>query len=108
MCLGQQEQADLRDMGAGRDVDQHIFGIGVQRQPARKVQQLAVDLLEIPRVLEVDDMPLDLCFGRDGGNVIPDIVGQTAVHGPMDHHEAIHPQVFVHAQAHRGPPLHPA
>ena len=56
--LGQQEQADLRDVRAGRDVDEVVLASGVERVRAGEVVERAVDLLEVPRVGRfVDDQP---------------------------------------------------
>ena len=51
--LGQEEQADLRDVRPGRDVDEVVLGLGVERVGAGEVVQRAIHLLEVPRVRRV-------------------------------------------------------
>jgi hypothetical protein len=65
-------------VGARADVYQHVLGLGVERQGAREVEQLAVDFLEIPGVSEVDDVAFDRGLGRDSGDVLADVFGETA------------------------------
>ena len=52
-AFGQQEPANLRHMRAGGQVDVVGFTLFVEAVAGGEVVELAVDLLEIPRVLEV-------------------------------------------------------
>ena len=76
--LGEQEQADLRDVRARRDVDEVVLALGVERIAAREVVERGVDLLEVPGVVEVDGVPHDVGLGRDRGDVRGDGVGELA------------------------------
>ncbi len=108
MGLGQQEPADLRDMGAGGDVDQIILGLRIERKGTREIEQLAVDLLEIPRIVELDQMRLDRRLGRDRSDILGHISGEPRMHLSMKQHQPIDPQILVHRQADGRPPLVPA
>ena len=48
--LGQQEEANLGDVSAGRDVDQVVLALGIERIGAREVVQRAEDLVEVPGI----------------------------------------------------------
>ncbi len=76
--LGQQEQADLRDVRAGRDVDQIVFAIRIERIAAREVVQRAVDQPEVPGVAEVQHVRTHLRFRR----LRPDVVRHDGPRAP--------------------------
>ena len=102
--LGQQEQADLRDVRAGRDVDQVVLAIRIERVAAREVVQRAVDLAEVPRVAE-----LDACGAHDRlRRQRPDVVGhgrrERLLRAAVQQLEAADDEVVVPAQVHRRPP----
>ena len=108
--LGQQEQADLRDVRAGRDVDEVVLVVGVERIGAREVVQAAVDLLEVPRIVA----------GSDRRRGAPSVSGETrrmssrtvsasAVNSRrVQQLEAIDEQVLVLAERDRRAPVLPA
>ena len=56
-------------------MDQIILMVRIERIAARKIQQLAIDFFEVPRVCKVHDMRINIGFGRYlrdvGGNVEP-------------------------------------
>ncbi len=89
--LGEQEQADLGDVGAGGDVDEIILGLRVEGIGPGEVEQLAVDLLEIPGVGEVEQAQPDVGFRRDVGDVRRDVTGEAFVEAAVDQLEPVDP-----------------
>ena len=55
----EEEEADLRDVRARRDVDVPVALLTVETPRERVVVELAVDLLEVPRVIEVHRLHRD-------------------------------------------------
>ena len=98
----------MRDVSAGRDVDQIILIVGIEGKAAREVEQLAIYLFEIPGVVEVEQLRHDLGFGRHVTNVVGDIFSEPAVITAVQQNEAIDAQILLHADADRWPPLVPA
>ena len=95
MGFGEEEEADLGDVGAGGDVDEVVFFFGVEGVAAGKVVECGVDLLEVPGVLEVDEVGADDGFGGDGGDVGGDLLGEFGELAGVDQFEALDGEVFV-------------
>jgi hypothetical protein len=109
--LGQQEEADLRDVRAGGDVDEVVLRIGIERLGAgMKSSSLpytsskshgslrSSTALDRPVVSGDTDWRCPRRHSRRGA------YGRCTV----EHHEAIDAQILVHGQPDRGPPLAPA
>jgi len=62
--LGHQEHADLHHVGAGRDVDPVFLVLGIEGIVPGEIEQCAVDLLEVPRVVQLDHARHHLGFWR--------------------------------------------
>ena len=67
--FGQEEETDLLHVGAGRHVDVVLRPVLMEAGALGVVVELRVDLLEIPRVLQVDDVEDHTRLGRDGVDV---------------------------------------
>jgi len=106
--LCQQEQADLRHVRAGGDMNEIVLRLRIERRRTNEIEELAVNLLKVPGIREVDQIGLNPCFGRHGPDVLRDELRQAAVRRTMQEHEAIDPQVLVHHEAHGRAPLVPA
>ena len=65
MRLGEQKQADLRNVRAGGDVDEVIFLVRVEAIPAGEVEQRGEDRFKIPRVLKIDPVRRHRRLRRD-------------------------------------------
>ena len=107
--LGEQEQADLRDVGAGGDVHEVVFALGVERVGAREVVERLVDLLEVPRIGEVDhgaDAPRSPA--RPCAMSAATVSASDFSRGCVKQLEAIHEQIVVLAERDRRAPVLPA
>ena len=69
--FGQQEEADLLHVGAGRHVDVVAGLLFVEAGGLCVVVELLVDFLEVPGVLELNDVEDDVGLGRDAVDVRP-------------------------------------
>ena len=58
--FGEKEETDLRDMRSGGDVDEVILALGVEFVFAGELVERAVNILEIPRIFEIDEGLADL------------------------------------------------
>ena len=94
-------------MRAGGDVDEVVLRLWIERPAAGKVEQFAVDLLEVPRIGKVDQVRLDARLGGDRRDVLRDEVGEPLVGCAVDEDESVDPQVLVHGEADGRPPLVP-
>jgi hypothetical protein len=61
--LSQEEEADLGDVRPGCDVDQIVFGVRIKGIRSRKIEERLVDLLEVPRIAEIDLMEMHFGLG---------------------------------------------
>src|SRR5262249_28606109 len=73
--LGQQEQAYLGYVCSGRDVNQVVFALSVEFVCSGKIMQRAVDLLEVPRIAEVDLSDPGAGFRRACRNIAGHLFG---------------------------------
>ena len=106
--LGEEEEADLGDVGARRDVDEVVLFLGVEGGGAREVVERAVDLLEVPGVGDVDRVDPDLRLGRDVADVLHDRLHRWPMGRLADQLEAADQEVVVLEERDRGaPPLPP-
>ena len=106
--LGQEEPADLRDVGAGGDMHQVILALGIEGIAADELVQRAVDLLKIPGIAQGHGMQTHLGFRRDRSNIVAYAPSQPGVTRAVDQLEAIDQQILLLTQANAGPPLAPA
>ena len=67
--LNQEKQADLRDVSAGRDVDEIVFRIRVKGVAACELKESLIDLFEVPWVAKLDRMQTDFGLRRNGLDV---------------------------------------
>src|SRR5580700_6886389 len=67
--LGQEKQADLRDVSTCRDVDEVVFRFRIERVLAREFEKSLVDFLKIPRVAELHLVLMDFRFRRNSSYV---------------------------------------
>jgi len=74
--LGQQKQADLLHVRAGRDVDQVVFVVSAKPIQPRELVKLRKDLVEIPGVDQRDRMQAHGSFRRDRTNIVGDRLAQ--------------------------------
>ena len=58
--LGEQEQADLFDMRASRDVNQVVFAVRTEGVVPRELMERRIDLFKVPRVMKRDLVKLNL------------------------------------------------
>jgi hypothetical protein len=75
--LGQQEQADLLHVRAGRDVHEVVLLVGLQRVAVREVQEGREHRLEVPRVREGERVQAHPGLRRDAGDVPRDRVASS-------------------------------
>ena len=76
MRLGEQEHAYLGHVGSGGDVNQVLLVFGVEFISASEFVEGAVDLFEVPRVINLQVGRSHLGFGRDGGDVFDETGGE--------------------------------
>ena len=95
-------------MRPGRDVNEIVLGVGIERKAARKVEQLSIHFLKVPGVVEVELMRDDFGLWRDVVDVLCDDFSEAAVIAAVKKDEAIDAQVFLHADADARPPFVPA
>lgn len=109
-CLGEQEPANLCHVGTGGDVDQVVLMVGVEGVGGGKVVQRAVDLFEIPGVVQWHGVQAHLGSRRDLLDVGAYPLGEADVTGVdvVDQLQAIDLQVVLLAQADAGAPVIPA
>jgi hypothetical protein len=105
--LGEQEQADLRDVRAGRHVDEDVVLLGIECQVVRERQQQVEHLLEVPGIAQVGAAPLGFGLGRDGPDIGENGLGELGVAPLAEQHEALHEQVLVLAHRDVRPPVVP-
>ena len=60
--FGQEKKTDLRDMGAGRDVDMVALPLGLKVISASEVVKCAIGLFKIPRGFDFKRMKLHFCL----------------------------------------------
>jgi hypothetical protein len=106
--LGQQEQADLRDVRAGRHVHEHVVFFGVEREFVGDRPQQLEDLLEVPRVAQPDHPLHDLGLRRHRSDVALHDLEQLLEALLGQQHEPPHQQVLVLAHRDVRPPVLPA
>lgn len=106
--LDQQEQADLRDVGAGGDVDEIVFRIRIEGVAAGKIAQASIDLREIPGIAEVDDIAAHLRGRRYSFDVADDPSRQGPGVVVVDQLQPVEEQPRLLAKADIGPPSGPA
>ena len=108
-AFGQQEPADLADVGAGGDVDVVVLVLGRERIGVDEIMQHAVNAFEVPGIGQVAVVAADPGLRRDLGEVFADGPGQRAEAALVDQQlQAIEQEVLVHAQRDRRPPFFPA
>ena len=106
--LRQQEQADLRDVRAGRDVDEVILGLGVERRTSGRSRAGSRTPLRSPRDPSSRSHEAHLGLGRDMTDVVAHGLGQRGETLRVQQLEAIDQQVFVLAAGDARPPDVPA
>src|SRR5262249_35003639 len=106
--LGQQKEANLRDVRSRRDVDEVILGVGIKRVRPGEIVQAGVHLLEVPRIdSRIDDQP-HFGFRRDVANVVADGFRQTGEGARVQQFEAVDEQILVLTDRNAGTPAFPA
>ncbi len=104
--LHQQEQADLGDVGAGRDVDPVLALVRAQRGALDPLEEGGVDPLEVPRVVEVELVQRDGGGRRDRAHVGGDHLGERAPGPPVQQLDPVDLHVVpLHEGDGRPPPL---
>ena len=93
--LGQQEETNLSDMGAGRDMDQVILALGIEWIRAREVVKRTENLVEIPRVANLDMVGPHFGFWRDASNIFAGTQDKIGVSALMEQLDSIDQQLFV-------------
>lgn len=106
--FGEEEEADLGDVGAGGDVDEVVFGIGVEGVGAGEVEEGGVDFLEVPGVGEFDAVGADVGGGGDLADVGGDGLDERGVFLLVEEFEAVDGEVGVLAEGDGGSPALPA
>ncbi|MNH01427.1 hypothetical protein D3C79_606470 [compost metagenome] len=108
--LGEQEPADLRDVGAGGDVDQVVLVLGIERVGAGKIVQGTIDLLEVPGIAQDHGLQAHLGVWRDALDVVTYALGQAQIAGAgaVDQLQAIDRGLRLLAQADGRAPALPA
>jgi len=106
--FGEQEEADLRDVRAGSDVDEILLALDLKGIAATEVRQRAVDLFEIPRISELDDVPTHLRLRRDAADVAGHRFGQRRALPVVEELQPGDQQVVVLAERDGGTPALPA
>ena len=84
-------------MGASGDVDEIILDLGIEVEAVREIEQLGVDLLEIPRVVEVHQARFNPRFGGHPGDIAGNEVRQSLVLATMQKDQPVHSQIGLHA-----------
>ena len=106
--LHHEEHADLRHMGARRDVYPVVLALGVKAIVACPVIERGIHLAKIPGVLDFRTDQIDLGFRRDIGNVLHQDLGQLVMAAGVQQLQPVYHGVFMLHQRHRGPPFLPA
>ena len=106
--LGQQEETNLRDVGPGRDVNEVILFLGIERICAREVMERAEDLVEVPGVANFNLVGPHFSFGRDAPNVVAGSLDKTGIPALMEKLETIDQELFVLAKGNCGAPSIPS
>jgi hypothetical protein len=83
--LGQQEETNLGDVSAGRDVDQVILALGIEGIYAREVVECAEDLVEVPRVANVEFVGAHFGLRRDVSNIVASALNKLGILALMEH-----------------------
>lgn len=104
----QQEQANLRDVRSGGDVNEIVFRLRVERISPGEVVQCSIDLLEVPRVFHRDEVGANLGLGRNRGDVGGNQAGQLLLLRPMEQLKPANEKVLVLADRDARPPRSPA
>ena len=106
--LGQQEETNLGDVRAGRDVDQIVLALGVERIRAREVVECPENLVEVPGVANFDLMRPHFGFRRDASNILASALNNFGVPALMEQLEAIDQELLVLTEGDRGTPSIPS
>ena len=106
--LGQEEEADLGDVRPGRDVDEVVLFLRIERVGARKVMERRVDAFEIPRVLELDHVPDDAGLRRCVSDIGRDDSGDVGARTAVEQLETRDDQILMLSERHRWSPAIPA
>ena len=104
----EEEQADLRDVGAGGDMHPVFFFFGIKGIVRRPVMQAGIDFAEIPRVGELHLHQIDGGVRRAVADVGADEVGQRAVFVGVEEFDAVEDEVIALVHGDVGPPFLPA
>src|ERR1700677_806293 len=105
--LGQEKQADLRDVSTCRDVDEVVFRFRIERVLAREFEKSLVDFLKIPRVVELHLVLADFRFRRNSSHVSTHCFCQGRVALPMQQFKATHNKVWLSAERNGRAPILP-
>ena len=106
--LVEEEEADLRDVRSGGDVDVPVALLAVEPPRERVVVELAVDLAEVPRIVELHDLGDDHRVRRGRPDVANHAVRQTLELRLVEQVELVEVQVLLHRERHVRPPGVPA
>ncbi len=106
--FGEQEEADLQDVGARADVDEVVLGIRVEGIAFGEVVEAGVDLLEVPGIGQIEDVPAHVGLGRCLLDVLGHEFRQALEGRAVDQLEAVHDEIRLLAGSHRRPPPVPA
>jgi hypothetical protein len=87
--LGQQKEANLRDVGPGRDVNKVVLPLRIEGVDPREVMKRAEDFVEIPGIADFKFVRSSLCFRRDASNIVASTLNKFGISSLMEKLEAI-------------------
>jgi len=106
--FSQKEEADLRDVGTGGDVDQVVFGISIERIVTRKDVESFVDFFKIPRIVRGEIVQTHFSFRRRRFDIGLEHLSQTRVRTGMQKFQAVNDEIGLSADGNGGTPTVPA
>ena len=106
--LGEEEEANLRHMRAGGDVNQVLLLLRIEGIRPGKIVERAIHRFEVPRLVEFHPAEDDLGFGRHTADVVLNRVGQRLKFPRIQEIEPGDKQVLMLAETDRGTPQIPA
>jgi hypothetical protein len=106
--LDQEEQTDLDDVGAGREVDQVVLAVAIEAVAARELVERGEHLLEVPRVGDRQRPRHHLGRRRDLGQIVDHLAHHRPGGAEVPQLEAIDRQLGVLGQRHGRAPAPPA
>src|SRR5262249_22623604 len=88
--------------------DEVVLLLGRERIAPRKIVERPVDLLEVPRIVELEEHGRDVRLRRGAVDVLGDRLGEGLELALVEEHEPMEDEIFVLAEGHGRPPLLPA